>query len=80
MSDPNTEEIKRKIQKYGPFLAYTGLGLIATGVFAFKIASTRLENMKRIKVKSKVPIMHKNMKNIAIAGVIGAVVYCYGFY
>lgn len=40
--DSGVEEIKRKLTKYGPFLAYTAFGLIATGVFAFKIASTRL--------------------------------------
>lgn len=78
--DSGVEEIKRKLTKYGPFLAYTAFGLIATGVFAFKIASTRLQNMKKIKTKSKIPVMHKNMKTIAIVGAIGAVVYSYGFY
>jgi hypothetical protein len=56
------------------------LGLLGTGIFSYKIASTRLSNMKTIKTKSRIPVMHKNMKSIAIFGVIGAIIYSYGFY
>lgn len=36
--------------------------------------------MEKFREKNKIPIMHKNMKNLAIGGLVGLVAYTYGLY
>lgn len=36
--------------------------------------------MEKIKTKSKVPVMHKDMKRLALGGIAGIIVYSYGLW
>lgn len=78
--NPGREEIKERLEKYGVLIAYSALGMAITGFFSFKLARTRLDNMRNIKTKSRVPLMHGNMKRVTLGGALAAVLYGYGLW
>ena len=41
---------------------------------------TRQGNMEKHKTKSRLPIMHKEMKNLALGGILGTIIYSYGLW
>ena len=61
-------------------IAYSVAGMLGLGIFAVKMVTTRLANMETIKTKSRVPVLHKNMKRVGIAGIIGTTLYTYGLW
>lgn len=54
--------------------------MLGLGFFAFKIVTTRLANMETIKSKSRVPVLHQNMKRVGAAGLVGCALYTCGLW
>lgn len=63
---------------YGILLGYSLVGVAGLAYFAFKIIMIRQENLAKIKNKSKQPIMHTNMRNFTVGGLVSLVAYTYG--
>lgn len=61
-------------------VAYSLLGMVGLGLFSFKIILTRQGNMEKLKGKSRIPIMHKDMKNLVLGGIVGTIIYSYGLW
>lgn len=67
-----------KLADYGLLIGYAAAGVVGLGTFAFKIIMIRQQNMANKKNKSKVPIVHYNMRNFMLGGLLTFGVYTYG--
>lgn len=54
--------------------------MVTTALFSYKLVRIRLENMENIKTKSRIPVLHKNMKRMMFGGLLTACLYTYGLY
>ena len=69
-----------KLRDYGLLMGYSALGIVGLGYFAFKMIMLRQGNMIHNSTKSRVPVFHSNMKQLASFGMVVGLAYTYGLY
>lgn len=74
------DDFAKRLSTYGAFMGYSFVGMSCIGVFAYKLIMSRQQHMRDFNEKGRKPVVHGNLKRYAWVGLLGVVVYSYGFY
>jgi hypothetical protein len=77
---PTNNNLKQKAQNYSILLGYSILGILGLGFFSYRMIMIRYSNKEKYKIKSRIPVLDKNIKYLGMGGLVAAVIYTYGLW